>query len=365
MTAFNDLYNTVRAINQTPSEYVREFEENYKILKAQGGELSHKLLAATLLSHANLPEEKLQLMKSNLQFYHKVDMDPEALVSEIKEALRNQVDENEHLVKKLPREIWLKVFGYLYHDELLSTSTTCKEFHKLCMDPSLWTELHIDVEILVYKFEAYMTLMRRATMTKTLLIHQQGHFSFSDSFVRQSQLNIVQILGLAENLQTVDVHFSGFDDNLLMNVANSCPQLKTIDLGVNRKITDEGISVLVEKCPNLESLNLCDTFVTNAGFLKIAEHGRKLKFLNACLTDILDDGLYTIGKNCKKLEEMIIVGDRGISDEGLANFVKIAINLRVLSVTRSLYRQETINMLKKINPKLTLFFSREAVSMTE
>ena len=77
MTAFIDFYNTARELDQTPEEFVDNFEESYRILKADGGELPPKLLAVTLISNANLPEEELLQMRSNLAFESKLETNPE------------------------------------------------------------------------------------------------------------------------------------------------------------------------------------------------------------------------------------------------------------------------------------------------
>ena len=162
--AFNDFHDTARTIDQTLGEYVDDFEENYMKLEAQGGKLPQNLLAVNLITNANLLEEDLQSMMSNLQFSTKLETNPESLVLETKVALRKHKNENdEEFFKKLPLEIWMNILGFLSQEELLKASPTCKSFRTLCYDPSLWTKLEIELALLDTRLESLIGLVKRAT----------------------------------------------------------------------------------------------------------------------------------------------------------------------------------------------------------
>ena len=45
----------------------------------------------------------------------------------------------------LPDEVKLEVFKHLSPQDLLAVSATCHELHHLVKDPSLWTELTVDI----------------------------------------------------------------------------------------------------------------------------------------------------------------------------------------------------------------------------
>ena len=45
----------------------------------------------------------------------------------------------------LPDEMKLQIFSHLSPQDLQAVSTTCKDFHRLSQDPSLWTELNVDI----------------------------------------------------------------------------------------------------------------------------------------------------------------------------------------------------------------------------
>ena len=45
----------------------------------------------------------------------------------------------------LPEEMKLQIFSHLSPQDLRAVSATCKDFHRLSQDPSLWTELTVDI----------------------------------------------------------------------------------------------------------------------------------------------------------------------------------------------------------------------------
>ena len=45
----------------------------------------------------------------------------------------------------LPDEMKLQIFSHLSPQDLQAVSATCKDFHRLSQDPSLWTELTLDI----------------------------------------------------------------------------------------------------------------------------------------------------------------------------------------------------------------------------
>ena len=72
-----------------------------------------------------------------------------------------EVDENKFML--LPDEIKLKFFYNLSPQDLGAVSATCSDFHRLFQDPSLWTELTVDIReprrTLIWKVEKCPKLM--------------------------------------------------------------------------------------------------------------------------------------------------------------------------------------------------------------
>ena len=66
-------------------------------------------------------------------------------------SVTNEKEENKAGVKDdagfmlLPEEMKLQIFSHLSPQDLQAVSTTCKDFHRLSQDPSLWTELTVDI----------------------------------------------------------------------------------------------------------------------------------------------------------------------------------------------------------------------------
>ncbi len=70
---------------------------------------------------------------------------------------KNPNDCDESKLMLLPDEIKLEIFKNLSPQDLLAVSATCHELHHLVKDPSLWTELTVDISesrrTLIWKVE--------------------------------------------------------------------------------------------------------------------------------------------------------------------------------------------------------------------
>lgn len=101
----------------------------------------------------------------------------------------------------------------------------------------------------------------------------------------------------------------------LMKIANCSKFLQKIKLS-NRNITDRSIIKIAESCPNLRILNLarCDR-VTNRSVIKIAENCPDLKELNlsGCYS-ISDTSIIRIAESCPNMIELNLSGCRDVTD---------------------------------------------------
>ena len=89
----------------------------------------------------------------------------------IQEETPKDCDESKLLL--LPDEIKLEIFKNLSPQDLLAVSATCHELHHLIKDPSLWTELTVDISesrrSLIWKVEKCPKLEILKVSNKTWL----------------------------------------------------------------------------------------------------------------------------------------------------------------------------------------------------
>ena len=82
-------------------------------------------------------------------------------------------DESKLSLMQVPDEIKLEIFKNLSPQDLLAVSATCHELHHLVKDPSLWTELTVDISesrrSLIWKVEKCPKLEILKVSNKTWL----------------------------------------------------------------------------------------------------------------------------------------------------------------------------------------------------
>jgi len=116
------------------------------------------------------------------------------------------------------------------------------------------------------------------------------------------------------NLKTIQFNFGGYKGGKMSDVSlnligNACPRLNTIIFNYCDKITDAGVIALVEKCPELEIINLNK----NGG-------------------DEINASLVVIGKKCPKLRSINLSGCKMVTDEGLKGLCQGCPELKTINL---------------------------------
>ena len=97
----------------------------------------------------------------------------------------------------LPDEIRLEIFKNLSPQDLLSVSATCHELHHLVKDPSLWTELTVDISesrrSLIWKVEKCPKLEILKVSNKTgLRVSKVDRNKITNLIRRSPNLKIIE-----------------------------------------------------------------------------------------------------------------------------------------------------------------------------
>ena len=110
---------------------------------------------------------------------------------------KTPIESDESKLLLLPDEIKLEVFKNLSPQHLLAVSATCHELHHLIKDPSLWTELTVDISesrrSLIWKVEKCPKLEILRVSNKTgLRVSKVDRNKITNLIRRSPNLKIIE-----------------------------------------------------------------------------------------------------------------------------------------------------------------------------
>ncbi len=126
-------------------------------------------------------------------------------------------DESKLSLMQVPDEIKLEIFKNLSPQDLLAVSATCHELHNLIKDPSLWTELTVDIS------ESRRSLIAKVEKCPKLEILKVSN----KTWLRVSKVD---------------------RRNKIINLIRRCPKLKMIDWHSSCGVCDCDIKALIQGC---------------------------------------------------------------------------------------------------------------------
>ncbi|XP_053196192.1 S-phase kinase-associated protein 2 [Scomber japonicus] len=256
----------------------------------------------------------------------------------------------------LPDELLLRILFYLPLHDLLRMSTVCKRWHRLVFDETLWHS--VDLEGLTHMGPALQQVLktgvRRLRCPRSFVEELQftvagslqiAELDMSSSIIPTSalesiicrcrlleylsleglQLSDTIISSLAENPQLLQLNLSGcsgFSAPALSELLQSCSRIEQLNIswcdftnnhvksivnnvtpgvthlnlsGYRESLTLDDVKVLVERCPNIQTLDLSDSTLLMADCLPVLAQLKHLRHLSlsrcyhihlAALTDL-------------------------------------------------------------------------------
>ena len=113
------------------------------------------------------------------------------------------------------------------------------------------------------------------------------------------------------HLGALECGFNGsVTDNALRTIAKYLPKLQALHLDDRPGVSDAGVIELVRSCTALKTLDVSDTFVTDAAVLAIAKHCPIIEDLNLYHqssgngTVLTDKSVVALGQNCPRLRNL-------------------------------------------------------------
>lgn len=234
-------------------------------------------------------------------------------------------------VHVLRRDLWLKIFEHLSHEELCTCMAVSRTWNRWCMDRRFW----INVKLAVGKpitASALSGVVRRQPL------------SLDVSHTNITHKQLVWFLGRLPRLKDLRLHATTFA-TVSAFTRVTCPPLKVLDLSWSEKITDQVIEVLLkppsngrrEKPPgpgeNTSRLRYLTDFVlagceiSDVGIRSIKRYLTCLKRLDVSYNVLItDEGITSLLENdcnsSKNIQEVNLTGCNQLSDSCLQTVKK-------------------------------------------
>lgn len=130
----------------------------------------------------------------------------------------------------------------------------------------------------------------------------------------QELIELVQGCPCIQNINLCDTTIT---DKGLTALAQWCPNLRKICLNSCQTITDKGLITLAQGCPNIIYLDLNSTNITDRGLIKLAQECPNIIYLDLSSTNITDQGLITLAQYFPIIRDIKLYGCKAITKMGI------------------------------------------------
>ncbi|CAC5415656.1 FBXL2_20 [Mytilus coruscus] len=201
----------------------------------------------------------------------------------------------------LPREITMKIFTYFTQPELCcKLSRVCKSWYDYAFDPSLWKV----IDLHNYRNIPSVNLCRliaKATNLRSLLLHGRENISESE---------VAVFTEYTSNLQHLDLGFcQNMNITMLSIIVNKCPMLESINLEGDTCLKPGSLQIL-SRCEHLKEMNFSHCILENMDLHHLAKNLETIRSLNIDGISWIDDEpvIYLLQQHNKYLTKLVIDG---------------------------------------------------------
>lgn len=156
----------------------------------------------------------------------------------------------------------------------------------------------------------------------------------------------ISILKLAENTQ---ITYRGFAE--LKNLYG----LKSLSLEKCSQLENDGLNLILQGAGGITELNLTGCRkLSDGSFYELGKRTPHLQKLVLSRTGIADGGLGDICFKCQELTDLELDHCLNITEAGLFDCVRLAKQLKVLSIKENRFDTKSIRALKELNPEIVI-----------
>ncbi|XP_066567192.1 uncharacterized protein LOC136754885 isoform X2 [Amia ocellicauda] len=281
----------------------------------------------------------------------------------------------------LPDELWILILSMISHKDLSKVAQTCRRFHRLADDKTLWQVVQIENSVSLN--DNWLSSIGRHCPQSLTLYRCQGEAItdgglddlFSQCKDSLKELNITSCSGPklngnsvlvhcsrhCINLKSADISWTGATDTGIKSLVNACPSLQS--LAVNGcQMTDDALNALVkghgkslnrlemfgchalsakcmrslaDECPNLKVLNIGQIpKITDICLAHMIPRFKHLTWLNVTgLNVVRDRTVHYIARHCPKMDSLILSSCPLVTDVSLVEISTYLPTIRYLDVS--------------------------------
>ncbi|RNA37188.1 leucine rich repeats containing F box [Brachionus plicatilis] len=316
---------------------------------------SNRPISAGLLTYSKLIE-----IESNIQNENK------------NQTLNNEPDENEKWNENgkneflsfktdwlnLPDEIWLRVLRFLKQNDLAKFGQTCKTFNYLYKDNSLWPKIELKYEYNVK--DEWLDWIGKRRPNELNIVQCSGHVSLNG--ITGMFKNIGQNLQKLNLSRCSSGSLSG--DNFALQASIRCPNVTSLDLSWTL-LSNQTLKLIVDSFKKIESINLSGcNMIQEDGFNELLiKHGNSLKNLEiAGCIHFSSDVIFNIGCYCRGIEKLNISNCHRIKNESIIEACPQWLKLKYIDLRGiknfnsglSSFRKNNTDIPRKLNQEIII-----------
>ncbi|CAH0716788.1 unnamed protein product, partial [Brenthis ino] len=209
-------------------------------------------------------------------------------------------DEN-HINKKLPKELLLRILSYLDVVSLCRCAQVSKLWNILALDGSNWQRIDL------FNFQRDV----EGPVIENISQRCGG-------FLRQLSLRGCESIA----------------DGSIKTLAQSCPNIEDLNLNKCKKLTDQACQALGRKCGKLQKINLdsCPS-ISDISLKALSDGCPLLTHVNVSwCQSITENGVEALARGCPKLKSFICRGCKNVNDKAVSCLATYCPDLEVLNV---------------------------------
>ncbi|XP_047205042.1 F-box/LRR-repeat protein 7-like [Girardinichthys multiradiatus] len=219
-------------------------------------------------------------------------------------------------INLLPDHSILQIFSHLPTNQLCRCARVCRRWYNLAWDPRLWSTIRLSGELLHADRAIRVLTHRLCQDTPNVCL----------------TLEIVVVNGCKR-----------LTDRGLHILAQCCPELRRLEVAGCYNISNDAVFEVVSRCPNLEHLDLsgcskvtCISLTQEASLQLSPLHGQQISIHFLDMTDCFsleDEGLRTIASHCPRLTHLYLRRCSRLTDEALRHLALHCPSIRELSLS--------------------------------
>lgn len=301
----------------------------------------------------------------------------------------------------LPWELRMEVLSYLQPREIIRSSSVSKQWHKMCFDGQLWSNLDtaefyqdIPANALINIITAAGPFVRDLNLRGCVQLREKWYekglteacsnlenFSLEGCRIDRSSIHCF----LLQNTRLVHINLSGLanaTNSTMKMIAQACPKVEYLNISWCNNIDTRGLRKVVEACPNLKDIRAGEVRCwDDMDFMQLLFEKNSLERLILMNCDSLSDEALAVlieGKDSeidyisgrpivppRRLKHLDLTRCRGIGDKGVATMINNIPEIEGLQLSKVPdISDETLTALLPTMPKLTHLDLEELESLS-